>query len=514
MPVYSMELMFKASVIVLAAYAATAALRKSSAATRHMIWATALICLLVLPVAAWVAPQWKARIPQAVQPATSLALTVVTVHGDAERMPVRDFLYGVWLAGTGILLLRAVMGYLSALGIARRAEAMSHEDARSPRISHEIDVPMVCGLRRPVILLPGNARSWPAALRSVALRHEEAHIVRRDPLWQAVSDAARALYWPLPWVWWAVARLRAEAELACDDAVLLSGERASDYAGHLIDIVRELPGPERIPDGAIPMARLSYLETRLRAVLSAHPSRNPVGRHIVLCAAIAALCLLTPLAALRVSAGAADATISGVVQDASGARVPGAKVLLTFPGEDRKEITATNPAGEFSFSPLPDGEYQIQVREPGFALLELKNIVVANGRSEPLLIVLQSGKIHESVTVMGDRPAVARVQAPSQGTPHRIKVGGNLQNTKLLYKVNPAYPPGCKAEGVEGSVLLRAVISRDGSVVDIKALNQLVDQRLVAAAIDAVKQWRYEPTLLNGEPIQVVTDVEVHFVLR
>jgi len=75
------------------------------------------------------------------------------------------------------------------------------------------------------------------------------------------------------------------------------------------------------------------------------------------------------------------------------------------------------------------------------------------------------------------------------------------------------YPPGCKAEGVEGSVLLRTVISRTGEPLELKPLNELVDKRLVDASIEAVKQWRWQPTLLNGNPVEVITEVQVNFTL-
>ena len=81
------------------------------------------------------------------------------------------------------------------------------------------------------------------------------------------------------------------------------------------------------------------------------------------------------------------------------------------------------------------------------------------------------------------------------------------------YMARPSYPLDCKAEGVEGTVVLRAVIGTDGSVLNLQQVNELVDKRLVAAATEAVKQWRYQPTFLNGQPVEVITEVQVNFVL-
>jgi protein TonB len=97
--------------------------------------------------------------------------------------------------------------------------------------------------------------------------------------------------------------------------------------------------------------------------------------------------------------------------------------------------------------------------------------------------------------------------------PTRIRVGGNVQQTKLESQIRPTYPPACKAEGVEGTVMLRAVISKEGTPLNLEPVNRLIDQRLVDASVEAVRQWRYKPTLLNGQPVEVVTEIQVNFVL-
>jgi len=85
---------------------------------------------------------------------------------------------------------------------------------------------------------------------------------------------------------------------------------------------------------------------------------------------------------------------------------------------------------------------------------------------------------------------------------------------KLVSRVEPKYPPTCKAEGIQGSVAMRAVVSREGNVLNLEVLNKIVDPRLVDAAVEAVKQWKYQPTLLNGSPVEVVTEIDVKFVLQ
>ena len=96
-------------------------------------------------------------------------------------------------------------------------------------------------------------------------------------------------------------------------------------------------------------------------------------------------------------------------------------------------------------------------------------------------------------------------------TPQRIRVGGNVQQANLVRKVTPVYPPLAKQARIQGTVRFTAIIGKDGTIQNL----QLVTGHplLVAAAQDAVKQWVYKPTLLNGEAVEVVTQIDVNFTL-
>jgi TonB family protein len=96
--------------------------------------------------------------------------------------------------------------------------------------------------------------------------------------------------------------------------------------------------------------------------------------------------------------------------------------------------------------------------------------------------------------------------------PQRIKVGGNVQAAMVLNKVTPVYPALAKSAGVEGVVHLAVIIAPDGTIQEIHSLSG--PPLLVTAAMDALKQWVYKPTLLNGQPIQVETTVDINFTLN
>jgi len=108
-------------------------------------------------------------------------------------------------------------------------------------------------------------------------------------------------------------------------------------------------------------------------------------------------------------------------------------------------------------------------------------------------------------------PPVKKEEAPKPVVPQRIRVGGNVQQAKLVRQPKPVYPPLAKQARIQGVVKLNAIISKDGTIQNLSVLSG--HPLLVPAAMEAVKQWVYAPTLLNGEPVEVVTQIDVNFTL-
>jgi protein TonB len=107
---------------------------------------------------------------------------------------------------------------------------------------------------------------------------------------------------------------------------------------------------------------------------------------------------------------------------------------------------------------------------------------------------------------------IGGMPAPPKPTASRIKVGGNVTAARLQNKVTPVYPPLARQTRISGTVRLHAIIAKDGTVQQLEVLSG--HPLLVQAALDAVRQWRYQPTLLNGEPVEVDTTVDVIFSLN
>lgn len=100
---------------------------------------------------------------------------------------------------------------------------------------------------------------------------------------------------------------------------------------------------------------------------------------------------------------------------------------------------------------------------------------------------------------------------PPPTTPQRIRVGGNVEAASLLNKVSPEYPPIAKTAHVSGTVILHAIIGKDGGIRELQYVSG--PPLLMKSALDAVKQWRYKPTMLNGEAVEVDTTIDVVFSL-
>jgi len=113
--------------------------------------------------------------------------------------------------------------------------------------------------------------------------------------------------------------------------------------------------------------------------------------------------------------------------------------------------------------------------------------------------------------VIGGIVAAANVQMPKIATPQRIRVSSGVSQGLLIRKVQPAYPPLARQARIQGQVILQAQISKEGNIENLQLISG--HPMLAPAAIEAVKQWKYRPYLLNGEPVEVETQVQVNFTL-
>ncbi len=113
--------------------------------------------------------------------------------------------------------------------------------------------------------------------------------------------------------------------------------------------------------------------------------------------------------------------------------------------------------------------------------------------------------------VIGGIISSTPVAVPKVATPQRVRVSQGVSQGLLIHQVKPNYPPLARQARIQGSVVLQAVIAKDGSIQGLHLVSG--HPMLAPAAIEAVKQWRYKPYFLNGEPVEVETQITVNFTL-
>ena len=340
----------KVTAVLAAAGIAALILHRRSAAIRHLVWLLALGSCVMLAVAAPAVPRidvpirdvtpvrpsvaraldYDARAPRA-RPVVVTRPRVVTIQGErmniivpsvasastrvASLGSVIPFLaVATWTIGFIIVMGRARLGHSRVASIIDDAHRLTSADWRASIRDAAMDVgvrrdvevfesdeiasPMTSGFLNPVVVLPMEARSWDAERRHIVLVHELAHVARFDYLAQLAATAATAIFWFHPLVWFASARLRAEAEHAADDRVLNAGTGGVTYAEHLLDIARGHRG-DSTPAVAVGMVRSSRLEGRFRAMLDSKRSRAAVSGRFQALATSLTVCAMLPIAGLR-----------------------------------------------------------------------------------------------------------------------------------------------------------------------------------------------------------------------
>jgi TonB family protein len=148
----------------------------------------------------------------------------------------------------------------------------------------------------------------------------------------------------------------------------------------------------------------------------------------------------------------------------------------------------------------PRSKLEMPKEAPGLRLTE---------RPESLTIRIEGVEFEDGTTWRKvDRPSNGIQSGPG---PSRVRVGGAVQSANLISHVPPVYPPLAKQARLQGDVVLEAVISREGDVTNLRVVSG--HPLLVDAALTAARQWKYRPTLLNGQPVEVVSEVTVPFKL-
>lgn len=332
---FLIDVAIKGTVVCAVATAATLLLRRSSAFVRSTVWVCAIVGLMLLPAFSIQSPVWNLPIlpdlaswgagsyetgadknggdaPVAPPAATVDAPTAVGGAGTATPLGIPWYALGilVWITGVVFYLVWYVVSHLGVRSIVRKArpaggiwtqlvDGVSDEldVRRSVRLleSDRLKAAITVGILDPVIVVPSDCNEWPAHRRRLVLSHELAHVKRWDTLTEMFALLTTILHWFNPLVWFAVRRMRIERETDCDNAVLRTGVKPSDYAELLMNIAADLSASPTPMWQLSTISQSSNVKDRLMDILNKKINRNSGSRRSAVLTGILALSLLLPI---------------------------------------------------------------------------------------------------------------------------------------------------------------------------------------------------------------------------
>ncbi len=325
--------LLKATLVIAAGSLLTTMLANRPASARYRIWAGVFVVLALLPIIHFGFTGWtlpvpvkgiKNRILRVSATAGMSENTVVsgtlktTGHGKFTAFLRSDgkggkvlnrvvasagksssfstVLWAIWLSGTLFLFLRLILGRVQAHQVFRHSFLLNDDrwsfvaqfvarkiglHRNTALASHpQVPIPLTFGTVRPVVMLPKSANQWTMERRRIVLLHEFAHIRRRDDLARLAARAVALLFWFHPLSWVAFQKFKMEQEKSCDERVIQSGVRPSDYAFHLVELARGVDWgsafrPMTMAGAAtLGMVRKPELEGRLSEILNHFPNKE------------------------------------------------------------------------------------------------------------------------------------------------------------------------------------------------------------------------------------------------
>lgn len=332
---FLIDITIKGGVICIAAGLAAWSLRRSSAFVRSTVWMFAIIGLILLPVfslqspvlnlpilpdlASMSAGSYEAGLDKnggeapVSPPAASVDAPKVTGGAGATTPDgIPWYAWGIilWVTGGMFYLLWYTATQFGVRSIVRQARPadgrwMQLLDGVSEELQLRRDVRLLesdylkaaitVGILNPVIVLPSDCEEWPSSRRRLVLSHEVAHVKRWDTLSEMFALFAMVLHWFNPLVWFAVRRLRIERETDCDNAVLQTGARPSEYAELLMNIAADLSTSARPAWHLSTISQSSNVKDRLMDILNKKANRKSGSRRSAILTGILALAVVVPI---------------------------------------------------------------------------------------------------------------------------------------------------------------------------------------------------------------------------
>ena len=471
------------------------------AAARHAVLLAALLLPPLLLLAAVAGLRLPA--PSVVTPGVTIGMQPATAIAATRDSSLSALLGWLWAAGAAIAVARIVLQARRWRGVAARAEAVTNPlvlyrydgDATLAR-SSEVSEPAVIGIVDPVIVLPAAYDLEPAELDAV-FAHELAHVARRDNLTALIVQLVCAAFWFDPLHRVARRKLIELRERVCDALVL---DRGCDAEAYVSALARSCEPSFHNPAVAC-MSRLN-LEERMQSIMT-HETRPrwpaSITRTAIAVAVIAAaigFATFAPapvLIAGDVNAGSYDFDVRAIPQ---------------YDGGYTLNVRIDTPDGAFSsvavVKSVPDTR-TISTTHEG----KTHQVVVSlasDGTATGTLNVTEGNRVLATRTRSFERQMIPPPPPPPPGRPGKP----DPAQPRVIHKTWPRYPEAAKQAGIAGLVIVKVSIDKTGGVTDARVVQGL-GHGLDEAAVDALRQWKFEPVTRDGKPVATTFNMTINF---
>ena len=478
----------------------------------------------------------------------------------------------LWL-GVGLVRLSRLTRRLPAAETTDEVDALQAELGTQARVHFApgLAQPVTFGVAPAVVLLPDALRDATPEQRTAVLCHELLHVQRRDWPWVLMEEAVLALLWFHPAVWWLVGELQLAREQVVDRLTVAATGARRAYMDALFSAA-DAPSAPPLLAGFLRRRHLARRLIALTEEVVMSRARLAAGGVLVLGVLLgsgAAAVAAWPLAAAQVSTAPGEAAAAPgqlAVAHRETIDVPGglsqeltsATILLDLVVDAQGEVTSVRPVS-FSMRNTPTG-MSVSVTDVKTVVAMLREIATKGDASrrpavdapaiardlDLMLKAATSALMQWRFAPPAAAPAIARLSAqfdlaagqaiagPAQplsgfaGTagaqmstfvarreaPENdgtLRVGGVIKPPTKIVNVAPIYPQEAKDARVQGVIIIETVVDEAGAVKEAWVLKSI--PLLDEAALEAVRQWRYEPTLMNGVPRPVRMTVTVNFTL-
>lgn len=522
--------------------------RRNRAALRHTVLSATFSVLALLPMASVIAPPVRiALVDMAPErtantlPSAKIAIPHNALQAGGPVLPAAPgparpspaiLLLAAWIAGATLFLLPVAIGLWQVRSLRQSAapwpqgQSMAEKLALDAGIHRRVELlihetlsgPMTCGILHPAIVLPQEASNWNGEDLNRALVHELEHVRRADWVSHCFARAISAMYWFHPLVWIVWRRLLLEAERSCDDAVLGNSE-ATAYADQLVGLAERLSVAAKSP--LLAMANRADLATRVGAVLDSRQRRGRAGRLAVMLVCAAGVMLVVTTSPIRMVA--APAAASADVNLAEVPRYSGTTMLViadvfiadqndnNIEGLTPKDFVLSEDGMEQTISVF---EFQRLVDSPKVRSYYVLGYYSSNLTLDRAYRKIQVTRRNDTTAKLDYRSGYyAFSKAPSTaavGADNNL--GPGITPPVLIAKKDAEYSEQARKAKHQGTVFLAVEVNASGQVTSANVVRSLglgLDEK----AIEAVKQWQFQPGLKDGKPIAMQAEVEITFRL-